>query len=50
MDRPGWNGVRAVREGHVKRVDDDRVLRPGPRVAEGVAVLARLAHEGIQIP
>jgi len=49
-DRPGWNGVRAVKEGRVKRVDDDRALRPGPRVAEGVALFARLAHEGVQIP
>lgn len=48
--RPGWEGVRAVKEGRVRRVDDDRVLRPGPRVAEGVALLARLAHPGDEIP
>jgi iron complex transport system substrate-binding protein len=49
-DRPGWSGVRAVKEGRVKRIDDDRLLRPGPRLAEGVALLAAIAHEGVSIP
>jgi len=41
---PGWSAVRAVREGKVATVRDDSVLRPGPRVAEGVARLASIAH------
>ncbi len=44
MDAPGWGGLRAVREGRVLPVADERVLRPGPRVAEGLAVLARALH------
>lgn len=47
---PGWNGMRAVREGHVVRVSDDRVLRAGPRIGEGLALLASLLHPGAQIP
>jgi iron complex transport system substrate-binding protein len=46
----GWSGVRAVREGHVIPLNDARVLRPGPRIAEGLAVMARLLHPGVAIP
>ncbi|HEX8796497.1 MAG TPA: helical backbone metal receptor [Polyangiaceae bacterium] len=47
---PGWSGVRAVREGHVVRLQDHRVLTPGPRIGEGLAVLARAIHPGARIP
>ena len=50
VHRAGWASVRAVREGRVRRVDNDQILRPGPRLAEGVSLLARHAHAGIQIP
>ena len=40
----GWTSVRAVKGGHVVRIDDVRVLRPGPRVLEGVDLLARAIH------
>ncbi len=46
---PGWNGVRAVREGHVIRLHDHRVLTPGPRIGEGLAVLAHALHPDAQI-
>lgn len=49
-DAPGWSGVRAVRDGHVVALADPRVLRPGPRIAEGLAVLARALHPGAAIP
>ncbi|MBK7578638.1 MAG: ABC transporter substrate-binding protein [Myxococcales bacterium] len=49
-DLPGWTEVRAVREGHLVVVSDDRVLRPGPRVGQGLAVLARALHPGVVIP
>jgi iron complex transport system substrate-binding protein len=49
-DAAGWSGLRAVREGHVVALDDTRVLRAGPRVAEGLAVLARALHPGAAIP
>jgi len=49
-DAPGWSGLRAVREGHVIALADQRVLRPGPRIAEGLAVLASALHPGAAIP
>ncbi len=47
---PGWGGLRAVREGHVVRIHDERVLRAGPRIGEGLAVLARALHPEVAIP
>ena len=49
-DAPGWTHVRAVREGHVVPVDDPRVLRPGPRAADGLASLARALHPHAAVP
>lgn len=45
----GWSRVRAVREHRVLPLSDESVLRPGPRVAEGVAVLARALHPGLAL-
>jgi iron complex transport system substrate-binding protein len=47
---PGWRELRAVKRGKLIHVRDERVLRPGPRVAEGLAALARLLHPQVQIP
>jgi iron complex transport system substrate-binding protein len=47
---PGWSGVRAVREGHVVRLHDHRVLTPGPRIGEGLAVLAHALHPDARMP
>lgn len=49
-ETPGWSGVRAVREGHVVPLGDERVLRAGPRIADGLAVLARTLHPGAPLP
>lgn len=45
-----WNGVRAVRDGKVVRLGDESVLRPGPRVLDGVALIARTLHPGVALP
>ena len=45
-----WSAVRAVREGHVVHIEDEAVLRPGPRVLDGVAILARAIHPQIMVP
>jgi iron complex transport system substrate-binding protein len=50
VDAPGWGGVRAVREGHVVTIRDEQVLRAGPRIADGLAVLARAIHPGVAVP
>ncbi len=49
-EAPGWKDLRAVQQHHVIRIRDDRVLRPGPRIAEGLAVLARALHPEAKIP
>ncbi len=42
--RPGWQGIRAVREGRVVVVDQDLVSRPGPRLVDGLEAFARAIH------
>ena len=49
-DAPGWKSLRAVREGKVTVVHDDAVLRPGPRVADGVVRIAKIAHPRLELP
>lgn len=49
-DAPGWRELSAVKAGHVTALRDEAVLRPGPRVAEGMASLARAIHPGIVLP
>jgi iron complex transport system substrate-binding protein len=46
----GWGDLRAVRAGRVVAMGDQRVLRPGPRIAEGLAVLARALHPDAAVP
>jgi iron complex transport system substrate-binding protein len=44
-ERPGWEDIRAVREGNIIAItDDDIVSRPGPRIVEGLEFLARALH------
>jgi cobalamin transport system substrate-binding protein len=42
--RVGWNGLKAVQDGHVYPFDDDLVSRPGPRLVDGLEQLAKLIH------
>lgn len=42
--RPGWADMTAVREGAIVAVDDIVVTRPGPRLAQGLASVARAIH------
>ncbi len=42
---PGWSGLPAVREGRVYAVDASSYFsRPGPRLANGIEILAQLLH------
>lgn len=45
-----WSAVRAAREGRVKPLRSMTVLRPGPRVLEGVIELARALHPEVELP
>ena len=42
--RPGWNRLRAVRLGAIYPIDTEVVSRPGPRIVEGLELLAKLFH------
>lgn len=42
--RPGWRDLPAVRAGRVHPVDPDIINRPGPRLHDAAAHLARLIH------
>jgi iron complex transport system substrate-binding protein len=42
--RPGWNGLRAVRLGAIVAIDANTISRPGPRIVDGLDLLARLLH------
>jgi cobalamin transport system substrate-binding protein len=42
--RPGFSGIEAVREGRVFPIDSDLVTRPGPRIVEALAEIARDLH------
>lgn len=49
-DAPEWANVRAVQSGRVVSITSEAVLRPGPRIAEGLALLARAIHPEATIP
>lgn len=51
--RPGWEGMRAVRGGHVCALSpaaSDVVVRPGPRLAEAARVLQRCVIDKAAYP
>jgi iron complex transport system substrate-binding protein len=43
---PRFAGLNAVKDGRVMVIDDVVVTRPGPRIAEGLKVLAAAIHPG----
>ncbi len=53
-DRPGWSGMKAVREGRVcnfAESESDLIVRAGPRLAEGAKTIAQcLAKYGYSVP
>jgi iron complex transport system substrate-binding protein len=45
--RVGWQGISAVKQGRIyDDLDEDLFFRPGPRVVDGVVLLARILHPG----
>jgi len=42
--RPGWDGLDAVTNERIYSIDDNLVSRPGPRLVDGLEVLAELFH------
>ncbi len=47
--RAGWEGISAVVTGDVRPVDDVPITRPGPRLAQGLASLARAIHPELEL-
>jgi iron complex transport system substrate-binding protein len=46
----GWREVGAVKRGRVVSVADEAILRPGPRIADGLATIARALHPDAALP
>ncbi|NLG79976.1 MAG: cobalamin-binding protein [Firmicutes bacterium] len=44
LARRAWHGISAYRTGRVYEVHPDLLVRPGPRLADGLETLARLFH------
>ena len=42
--QPGWRDLPAVRAGEVYLIDHSTLSRPGPRVVDGLELLAQLTH------
>ncbi|HEY2511770.1 MAG TPA: helical backbone metal receptor [Polyangiaceae bacterium] len=49
-DAPGWREVGAVKRGRVVPLADEAVLRPGPRIADGLAQIAHALHPDAALP
>jgi iron complex transport system substrate-binding protein len=47
--RAGWGDMSAVVNGDIRPVDDVPVTRPGPRLAQGLASLARAIHPDLEL-
>ncbi len=43
-ERPGWSELGAVRRGKVRLLRSSAALRPGPRIAEGLAAVIAALH------
>jgi iron complex transport system substrate-binding protein len=48
--RPGWDAMIAVQVGAVHPFDDNLVSRPGPRMVDGLELMARLIHPELFTP
>ncbi|MGE5585910.1 MAG: ABC transporter substrate-binding protein [Bacillota bacterium] len=47
LARPAWQRISAYRDGKVYEVHPDLLVRPGPRLVDGLEALARLFHPEI---
>ena len=47
--RPGWAGVTAVKKGAITGIDDIVVTRPGPRLGQGLQLLAAAIHPELHL-
>ena len=47
--RPGWAGLTAVKKGAITGIDDILVTRPGPRLGQGLQLLAAAIHPDLHL-
>jgi iron complex transport system substrate-binding protein len=45
--RPGWDTISAVQNGALYEIDADIISRPGPRIVDGLEILAKMVHPEI---
>lgn len=45
--RPGWGEIQAVKAGQIYTFDDDLVSRPGPRMVDGLELIAKLLRPAL---
>ncbi len=43
-ERKGWEDISAVKEGKVYVIEEDKVVRAGPRIADGLVDVAKIIH------
>jgi iron complex transport system substrate-binding protein len=44
-DAPGWSGLSALKGGHVRALSASEALRPGPRIGDGLELMARALRD-----
>jgi len=42
--RAGWSLITAVKEGEIYTIDENLLIRPGPRICEGLETIASILH------
>ena len=42
--RPGWQAISAVKNNRIYLIDDDIILRPGPRLVDALELLTKYVH------
>ena len=45
-ERAGWENLSAVKDRHILNLSDDSLVRPGPRLADGVKQLYDFLYAG----
>ena len=46
-ERKGWESMSAVKDGKVYVIEEDKVVRAGPRIADGILEVAKILHPGL---
>jgi iron complex transport system substrate-binding protein len=48
--RPGWSTLTAVKNGDIRPIEDTMITRPGPRLVQGLQLLASTIHPDAPVP